>query len=70
MGSGYKGRSGIYEIIPIDSVLSDLIHKQASEAELAAYAHQTHRSMRADGLRLVVEGRTTIDEVLRVTSAG
>jgi general secretion pathway protein E len=70
LGSGYKGRSGIYEIIPIDNTLSDLIHKQASEAELATYAHQTHRSMRADGLRLVVDGRTTVDEVLRVTSAG
>ena len=67
-GSGYKGRTGIYEIVPIDTTLSDLIHRKASEAELAAYAHQSHRSMRADGLRLVIDGKTTIEEVLRVTS--
>lgn len=69
MDSGYVGRTAIYEIIPLDATLSDMIHRQASESELLSYAYQTHRSMRDDGLRRVADGDTTIEEVMRVTSA-
>lgn len=66
--TGYKGRTGIYELIVIDSVLEIQIHDSANEVDLEKEARQHSKSMREDGWRKVLEGQTTIDEVLRVTS--
>ncbi|MDX1786864.1 MAG: type II secretion system ATPase GspE [Psychrobacter sp.] len=64
---GFKGRTAIYEVVPIDDTLRRMIHSNTAEYELEAYARQQTPSIRADGLRKVREGRTTLEEVLRVT---
>lgn len=64
---GFKGRTAIYEVVPIDDTLRRMIHSNTAEYELEAYARQQTPSIRADGLRKVIEGRTTLEEVLRVT---
>lgn len=67
--SGYVGRNGIYEFIEIDDVSRNLIHDGASEQTVEEYVHQKMPTIRQDGMRLVVEGKTTVEEVLRVTRA-
>jgi general secretion pathway protein E len=66
-GSGYRGRSGIYELIVVDDQMRTMIHDGASEHELEKYARQTTPSIRDDGRAKVLRGETTIEEVLRVT---
>lgn len=65
--SGFRGRTAIYEVVPIDDTLRRMIHSNTAEYELEAYARKQTPSIRADGLRKVIEGRTTLEEVLRVT---
>jgi general secretion pathway protein E len=66
--SGYKGRTGVYELMIADEAVRGLIHAQASEAEVAAAARAGGmQSMREDGDRLVREGITSAEEVVRVT---
>ncbi|MBI5924369.1 MAG: type II secretion system ATPase GspE [Aquabacterium sp.] len=66
--SGYKGRTGVYELMVADDDIRALIHEQASEAKLFERAQQAGmRTMRDDGDRLVAEGVTSLEEVLRVT---
>ena len=45
----------------------NLIHRGASEIELERAARKTSPSIRHDGARLILEGRTSLEEVLRVT---
>lgn len=66
--TGYRGRTGIYEVITIDAKLQSMIHQQMNEQEMESYVRQTMPSMRQDGLRRVLAGETTFAEVLRVTS--
>jgi general secretion pathway protein E len=66
--TGYKGRTGVYELMTSDDTVRALIHNRASEPQLFAAAEQAGlRSMREDGQRLVDEGITSLEEVLRVT---
>lgn len=65
--SGYAGRSGIYELVIIDDHMRNMIHNSQSEQDLEQYARTQTPSIRRDGIRLVLEGRTTLEEVLRVT---
>ena len=65
--SGYIGRNGIYELIEVDDAARNLIHTGASEVELERLARHSSPSIRHDGARLVLEGRTSLEEVLRVT---
>ena len=65
--SGFKGRTAIYEVVPIDDTMRRMIHGNTAEFELEAYARLQTPSIRADGLRKVIAGRTTLEEVLRVT---
>ena len=67
---GYKGRSGIYELVEVDDQLSRMIHDQASQQEIERYARQRHPSIVEDGLRKVRQGITSLDEVFRVTREG
>ncbi|HEY7883976.1 MAG TPA: ATPase, T2SS/T4P/T4SS family, partial [Cellvibrionaceae bacterium] len=67
---GYRGRKGIYELIEINEQLRHLIHEQAGEQELIREARKHGDSISADGRRLVIEGITSLEEVLRVTTAG
>ncbi len=65
--TGYVGRSGIYELVAVDDHMRNLIHDGASEFDLERHARQRGPGMRADGLRRIRAGETSIEEVLRVT---
>lgn len=69
--TGYRGRSGIYELMMVDEPLRALVHEQANEQDLRAHA-SAHgmSSLRMDGFNLVLEGLTTVEEILRVTREG
>jgi general secretion pathway protein E len=66
-GGGYRGRTGIYELILIDDTLRTMIHDGVGEHDLERYARKFTPSIRDDGLSRVLKGETTIEEVLRVT---
>jgi general secretion pathway protein E len=66
-GAGYRGRTGIYELIVVDDQMRTMIHDGASEQEIERHARLLTPSIRDDGLRKVLQGETTIEEVLRVT---
>jgi general secretion pathway protein E/type IV pilus assembly protein PilB len=66
--TGYRGRLGIYEIFQIDDQVRNLVFEQVSSTELRIKARELGmRTLREDGLRKVVAGITTLEEVLRVT---
>jgi len=64
---GFKGRTGIYELVLVDDTMRTMVHDGASEQELERYARTLTPSIRDDGRSLVLSGVTTIEEVLRVT---
>ena len=64
---GYRGRVGIYEVVAVNSELSDLIHKRVGELELEREARRRSPSIHADGVEKILNGLTTVEEVLRVT---
>ena len=66
--TGYRGRSGIYELLKVDDGLRHLIHDRASEQVLRRHATEHGmQSLRQDGIRLVASGVTSLEELLRVT---
>ncbi len=65
--SGFIGRQGIYEVVELNNHVRQMIHERASEVELEKFVRRSMPSLRDDGIRLVLEGRTSLDEVLRVT---
>ncbi|MDT8408160.1 MAG: type II secretion system ATPase GspE [Wenzhouxiangellaceae bacterium] len=65
--SGYSGRTGIYELVSIDSAMKQCIHERAAEARLEQMARQQSPSIFDDGLQKAQAGLTSFDEVLRVT---
>lgn len=67
--TGYRGRMGIYELVPITPELQDMIVSGAPLIELKRFAHdeQGHRTLLQDGLVKASQGRTTLEEVLRQT---
>lgn len=67
--TGYKGRTGIYEMVEIDDQLRLMIHENAGEHEMVRYARQRGGSILDDGRRRVLAGETTVEEVLRVTAS-
>jgi type IV pilus assembly protein PilB len=68
--TGTKGRTALYEVMPVTPDLRDMILKDAPASELRALA-QTHgmKTLRQAGLLAALDGTTTIEEVLRVTAA-
>ena len=67
-GSGYRGRRGIFEIMPISDELRAHVTDNASARVIRRTAvEQGMKSLREDGWRLIQEGLTTVEEVLRVT---
>jgi general secretion pathway protein E len=67
-GVGYRGRVGIYELLPVDDAIRTLVLERRSAAEIrAAGVAAGMRTLRDDGARLVAEGVTSVEEVLRVT---
>ncbi len=67
--TGFRGRTGIYELIAVDDAMRTMIHDGASEQQFEKYARTMSPSIREDGQRRVLEGSTTLEEVLRVTRA-
>ena len=66
--SGYKGRSGLYEVMPITDEIRDLTVERASADEIRKMAvAQGMRPLRDDGFEKVKHGITSIAEVARVT---
>jgi general secretion pathway protein E/type IV pilus assembly protein PilB len=66
--TGYRGRLGIFEIFVLDDDVRHMINAQVSAAELRNAARRLGmRTLREDGLRKVVAGITTLEEVFRVT---
>ena len=66
-GKGYKGRVGIYELAPIDANLRRMIQENVSEQDMEAYAFEKTDTLSDSGRRLVQNGVTTAEEVLRVS---
>ena len=64
---GYEGRTGIYELVAVDGTMRTMIHDGASELQLEKYARTKGPSIRDDGIRRVLDGVTTLEEVLRAT---
>jgi len=66
--TGYRGRTGIHELMAVDDDLRALIHERAPEAALRRAAEANGlRSLRDDGQRLVDEGVTSMQELLSAT---
>jgi type II secretion system protein E len=68
-GTGYTGRTGIYEILVVSDAIRQMIveRKSAADIKIQALAHGM-RTLRIDGWRKVLAGVTTLEEVIRVTS--
>ena len=66
--SGYRGRTGIYEMLTVDDELRRLIHDRASEQAVRAQViSRGMRSLRDDGMRWAGQGLISIEEAVRVT---
>jgi general secretion pathway protein E len=63
----FKGRTGIYELVLVDDTMRTMIHDGAGEHELDKHARTMTPSIRDDGRAKILNGTTTIEEVLRVT---
>jgi len=66
---GYKGRLGIYEVMPVTESIKDLIVKQATAYEIQAQAKKEGmRTMLEDGFVKAAQGLTSVEELLRVAT--
>jgi general secretion pathway protein E len=63
---GYKGRTGVYELLVVDNEIRNLIHDDASEQDIEFQARKKTKSIQEDGTRLILQGTTTTDEIFRV----
>ena len=65
--SGYSGRVGIYEVLPVTQTIKELMMKSASDTEITAQARSEGMlSLSEDGIFKSAQGTTTVEEVLRV----
>ncbi|HEX9190504.1 MAG TPA: type II secretion system ATPase GspE [Candidatus Deferrimicrobiaceae bacterium] len=70
-GTGYRGRSGIFELLPVSDGVKELILSRADSGTIREKAvGEGMRLLREDGWEKVARGITTIEEVLRVTRTG
>jgi general secretion pathway protein E len=66
--TGYRGRTGIYEMIEIDDAMRQMIYEGANEQDILKVARQHYPGIETDGRRRILAGETSIEEVMRVTS--
>ena len=67
-GSGYKGRTGLYELLIVNDKIRELVVKRESLAAVRnAAVEGGMKTLRENGLKKAMEGITTIEEVLRET---
>ncbi len=64
---GYRGRTGIHELLPVDDKVRELIHNGKGEQAIEKYIRKKVKNIRRDGFDKVLAGVTTLEEVLRVT---
>jgi type IV pilus assembly protein PilB len=65
---GFKGRTGLYELMLINDDIRDMIGRGASTDQLREYGKtRGMRTLREDGLRKLFDGMTTLEEVVRET---
>ncbi len=68
-GTGFSGRTGIYEILDVDDDFRALILKQASEREMIDAANKNGmHSLRASGIKNTIKKITSLDEIIRITA--
>jgi len=68
LGSGYRGRQGIFELMPVGEEIRALVLQSRASTEIRRSAvRDGMRSLREDGLRLLRAGATTLEEIIRVT---
>ncbi|MHC4618048.1 MAG: type II secretion system ATPase GspE, partial [Planctomycetota bacterium] len=68
--TGYRGRTGIYELMPINDEIQNLIYNRESAGTIKKAALEAGlKTLRMDGARKVLAGTTSIAEVMRVTQA-
>jgi len=66
--TGYRGRQGVFEMMPISEEIRELIiERTSSQAVRRVAVEQGMKSLREDGWRLIREGKTTVEEVMRLT---
>jgi general secretion pathway protein E len=66
--TGYRGRTGIYEMIEIDDAMRQMIYAGANEQDILKVARERYPGIETDGRRRILAGETSIEEVMRVTS--
>ncbi len=67
--NGYKGRVGIYQVMPVDEPMQEIILRDGTALDIAAEARkQGVKSLRESGLHKVIQGVTSLEEVLAVTN--
>jgi type II secretory ATPase GspE/PulE/Tfp pilus assembly ATPase PilB-like protein len=67
-GTGYRGRIGIFELLPVTPDLRELILQRKSSGQIKDAAHETILTMQKDALRKARNGMTSVEEILRVCS--
>jgi general secretion pathway protein E len=65
--TGYRGRTGIHELLLVDEKVREMMHEGVGEQAIERYIRQSTPSIREDGCRKVLSGVTSLEEVLRVT---
>lgn len=67
--TGYKGRTGIHELLMIDDHVQRMIHSNSAETDIEQYAIQNlnMRTLRMDATRWLMDGKTSIEEILSIT---
>lgn len=68
--TGYKGRTGIHELLVVDEEIMRMIHTSVSEAEIEKYAIKNlgMLTLRMDAMRWVIDGKTSLEEVATITA--
>ena len=69
--TGFTGRIGLFEIVPVKDKMKTIIEQNAKEEEIMAYINSTgeYRSMKEDGIEKILQGVVTLEEVIKVTEA-
>lgn len=68
-GSGYKGRVGVYQVMPVSEAIEEIILAQGTALEIEAQARREGvRSLRESGLLKVRQGLTSLEEILACTN--
>ena len=70
--TGFRGRTGIYELVPMSNELQDMVVAGAHLNDLKRFAHREQgcRTLLQDGLVKASNGQTTVEEVMRLTLTG